>query len=105
MATQANVTAILDEEVRDDGSVAVLAIELDAIPGAVWQMELTSLLPGDIRVSLFEQGARKCALLTYPQGERERALAAFEQARQAANQVSRDSHAAARAASERPRQA
>jgi hypothetical protein len=105
MATQANVTAILDEEVREDGSVAVLPIELDAIPGAVWQMELTSLLPSGIRVSLFEQGARKCALLTYPAGERERALAAFEEARQAANQVSRDSYQAARASSERPRQA
>jgi hypothetical protein len=78
--------------------ITTLAIELDAIPGAVWQTELCSLMPTDVRVSLFERGKQKFALLTFPEGELERAYAAFEQARQAANEVSQQAHLAAKAA-------
>jgi hypothetical protein len=91
MQTQATVLAVLDSE-ELDGDPTTLALELDAIPGAVWQMELQSLLPPDVRVSLFERGTQKCALLRFPAGDIARALAAFEEARQAANEVSRDAH-------------
>jgi hypothetical protein len=91
MQTQAQVKAVLDSE-ELDGDETTLALELDAIPGAVWQMELQSLMPPEFRVSLFERGAQKCALLRFPPGEMKRALAAFEAAREAANEVSRDAH-------------
>ncbi|HKY34786.1 MAG TPA: hypothetical protein VJN18_02500 [Polyangiaceae bacterium] len=103
METQANVVAVLAEAPEDGdeaaaGPITTLAIELDAIPGAVWQTELISLMPSDVRVSLFERGAQKCALLTFPEGQMERALEAFEQARQGANEVSQQAHQVAKAA-------
>ena len=98
MAAQAQVKAVLASEVRDDGT-ATLPIELDAIPGAVWQTELQSLMPADMRVSLFERGGLKFALVTFSDGEPERARAAFEQALQGANEVSHQAHSTA--ASER----
>ena len=104
MATQANVVAVLRNEAPEDlgeetpAPITTLAIELDAIPGAVWQTELASQMPKDVRVSLFERGAQKCALLTFPEGQLERAYEAFERARKAANEVSHEAHLAARAA-------
>jgi hypothetical protein len=94
MQTQATVLAVLDNE-ELDGDPTTLALELDAIPGAVWQMELQSLLPPDVRVSLFERGTQKCALLRFPAGDTQRALEAFEAARQAANEVSREAYRSA----------
>jgi hypothetical protein len=102
--TQANVLQVLSDEERCAGgdgepaAITTLSIELDAIPGAVWQTELEALMPKDIRVSLFERGSQKCALLTFPEGQQERALKAFEQARQGANEVSEQAHQAAKAA-------
>jgi hypothetical protein len=104
VATQANIVAVLRNEAPEDlgeaepAPITTLAIELDAIPGAVWQTELVSQMPSDIRVSLFERGRQKCALLTFPEGELERAFEAFEQARKAANDVSQQAHLAAKAA-------
>lgn len=100
MITQAQVKAVLmeDDEAEKREDVATLRIELDAIPGAVWQAELTSSLPPDVRVTLFELGAQKCALLTFPPGQQQYALEAFEKARKVANEVSDEAHAAARAA-------
>lgn len=95
MATQAEVVAVLESEAREEGESAMVPIELDAIPGAVWQMELQSLMPRNIRVSLFERGAQKCALLTFATGEFQSAFAAFESARKAANEVSHQAYAAA----------
>jgi hypothetical protein len=100
MATQANVTAVLGDDDREEGDIASLSIELDAIPGAVWQTELVNLMPHDIRVSLFERGTQKCALLTFPPGQMERAYFAFEAARKTANEVSHQAHMAAKAAKE-----
>ena len=91
MAVQAQVKAVLESELRDDGS-ATLPIELDDIPGAVWQAELQSLMPDDMRVSLFERGGQKCAVVTFPAGEEETARAAFLLALTGANEVSRISH-------------
>jgi hypothetical protein len=96
--TQAQVRAVLADEAVIEGDVETLPIELDAIPGAVWQTELRDLMPPDVRVSLFERGARKCALLRFPRGATEQALRAFEQALQLANQVSHEVHAAAQSA-------
>jgi hypothetical protein len=100
MITQAQVKAVLteDDETEQREDVATLRIELDAIPGAVWQAELTSSLPPDVRVTLFELGAQKCALLTFPPGQQRYALEVFEKARKVANEVSDEAHAAARAA-------
>ena len=99
MQTQAQVKALLEEEAVVEGETETLPVELDAIPGAVWQMELHSLMPPDIRVSLFERGSRKCALLKFPRGGAEQALQAFETALRAANAVSHELHTnAARAA-------
>ncbi|HYJ07868.1 MAG TPA: hypothetical protein VEX18_02640 [Polyangiaceae bacterium] len=100
MITQAQVKAVLteDDEAEQREDVATLRIELDAIPGAVWQAELTSSLPPDVRVTLFELGAQKCALLTFPPGQQQYALEVFEKARKVANEVSDEAHAAARAA-------
>ena len=94
MAAEAQVKAVLASEVRDDGS-ATLPIELDEIPGAVWQAELQSLMPADLRVSLFERGGQKCAVVTVPDGDIERAQAAFATALQGANLVSQEAHQAA----------
>jgi hypothetical protein len=94
MAAQAEVKAVLASEARDDGT-ATLPIELTEIPGAVWQAELQSLLPEDMRVSLFERGGQKCALVTFADGDPARAQAAFERALQGANEVSQQSHLAA----------
>src|SRR5687768_1717857 len=107
MITQAQVKAVLteDEETERRDDVATLRIELDAIPGAVWQAELTSSLPSDVRVTLFELGAQKCALLTFPPGQQQYALEAFEAARKVANDVSHEAHQAARAARESRRPA
>jgi hypothetical protein len=91
MAAQAMVKGVLPSEARDDGTAA-LTLELDTIPGAVWQLELQSLLPSGMRVSLFERGGQKCALVTYSLGDAEQALAAFEQALRGANQVSHEAH-------------
>ena len=97
--TQAQVKAVLESEAVIEGETETLPIELDAIPGAVWQMELQSLMPPDVRVSLFERGAQKCALLRFPRGHSQRAYQAFETARQAANELSHQAHqSAARAA-------
>jgi hypothetical protein len=99
MQTQAQVKALLESEAVVDGDTETLPIELDAIPGAIWQMELHSLMPPEVRVSLFERGAQKCALLRFPRGGAEQAFKAFDLARQAANQVSHELHLnAARAA-------
>ena len=95
MVTQAEVVAVLENEIREEGETAMVPIELDAIPGAVWQTELQSLMPRDVRVSLFERGAQKCALLSFSAGEFQRAFAAFESALKAANEVSHQAHAAA----------
>jgi len=95
MATQAEVVAVLQDEIREAGETAMVPIELDAIPGAVWQMELQSAMPRDVRVSLFERGAQKCALLTFTSGEFQRAFACFQSALQVANEVSHQAHAAA----------
>ena len=103
MQTQAEVIGVYEDETIVEGDTATLPIELDAIPGAVWQMELMSLMPKDVRVSLFERGGRKVALLRFPQGETRRAVEAFEAARVGANDVSRESHRVARSASERAR--
>jgi hypothetical protein len=98
METRAQVKAVLPSEARDDGT-ATLPIELDVMPGAVWRSALQSLLPADMRVSLFEQGGRKCALITFAVGHEAQALATFEAALQEANEVSEQAHSAA--ASER----
>jgi len=100
--TQAQVKALLENEAAlegDDGEMETLAVELDAIPGAVWQMELQSLMPPDVRVSLFERGAQKCALLRFQRGCSKQAFDAFDRARETANEVSHQAHqSAARAA-------
>jgi len=97
--TQAQVKAVLESEAVIEDDTETLPIELDAIPGAVWQMELQSLMPPDIRVSLFERGAQKCALLRFPRGRSQQAYQAFDAARQAANELSHQAHqSAARAA-------
>ena len=96
--TQAQVKSIIAEEAVVEGDTETLPVELDAIPGAVWQMELHALMPADVRVSLFERGSRKCALLRFPQGAAERAYQAFETALQTANQVSHEVHSAAQSA-------
>lgn len=98
METRAQVKAVLPSEEREDGT-ATLPIELDVIPGAVWRSALQSLLPDDMRVSLFEQGGRKCALVTFAAGQQAQALATFTEALQEANDVSEQAHSAA--ASER----
>jgi hypothetical protein len=106
MATQATIKAVLeieDQEELEPSGQATLPVELDAIPGAVWQMELQGLMPADVRVSLFEKGSRKCALLRFAPGERDRAYAAFERALAGANAVSEQSHRAAAQAVERVR--
>ena len=100
MATQANVRAVLADEDRDAGEIATLSIELDAIPGAVWQTELQNLMPPGFRVSLFERGTQKCALLTFPPGQMQQAREAFETALETANEVSQEAHLAAQAARE-----
>jgi len=92
------VKAVLTDEAVVEGETETLPIELDAIPGAVWQMELHALMPSEVRVSLFERGARKCALLRFPQGSAEHALRAFERALITANQVSHEVHSAAQSA-------
>jgi hypothetical protein len=98
MAIQAQVRAVLEDEAQSGDEHGTLALELDAIPGAVWQTELASLMPHDVRVSLFERGTQKCALLRFPAGQKQRALEAFEAARQAANLVSEQAHRAAQTA-------
>ncbi len=103
MQTQAQVIAVLEDETIVEGDTATLPIVLDAIPGAVWQTELMSSMPKDVRVSLFERAGLKCALLRFPSGQTRRAVEAFEAARQAANDVSQESHRVARRASERAR--
>lgn len=106
MATRATIKAVLEIEDREElepSGQETLPVELDAIPGAVWQMELTGLMPPDVRVSLFEKGSRKCALLRFAPGQREHAYAAFEKALAGANDVSEQSHRAAAQAVERVR--
>src|SRR4051812_45862815 len=92
MAAEAHVKAVLASETREDGN-ATLPIELDAIPGAVWQTELQSLMPDDMRVSLFERGGQKCALVTFAAGQEQRAQAAFDLALKGANEVSAHAYA------------
>lgn len=96
--TQAQVKAVLEDEAVVEDETETLPIELDAIPGAVWQTELLALMPPDVRVSLFERGARKCALLRFPRGTAEQAYRAFEGALRTANEVSHEVHSAAQAA-------
>jgi hypothetical protein len=91
MAVQAQVKAVLTSEERGDG-VSTLPIELDDIPGAVWQAELQSLMPDDMRVSLFERGGQKCVLITFNSGNDARALAAFDLALKGANEVSQQAY-------------
>ncbi len=95
MQTQAQVKALLEDEAVIEGDIETLPIELDAIPGAVWQMELHALMPPDVRVSLFERGAQKCALLRFPRGRAQEAVEAFDRARQAANETSHQAHQSA----------
>ncbi len=103
MATQAQVKAVHPSEDREGGS-ATLPIELTEIPGAVWQAELQALMPTELRVSLFERGGQKFALVTFPAGQGESAEAAFKQALRGANEVSDEAHrAAAQHRSERAR--
>jgi hypothetical protein len=90
--TQAQIKGRLDEEAVVDGEIETLPVELDAIPGAVWQMELHALMPADVRVSLFERGARKCALLKFPRGGADAAYRVFETALATANEVSHELH-------------
>lgn len=104
MQTQAQVKALLEDEVVIDGETETLPIELDAIPGAVWQMELHDLMPPDVRVSLFERGAQKCALLRFPRGRAQEAYQAFERARQGANEVSHQVHQSAAQSVRPPRE-
>lgn len=92
MQTQAQIKALLEDEAVVDGEIETLPVELDGIPGAVWQMELHSLMPADVRVSLFERGSRKCALLKFPRGGAEQAFQAFESALRTANAVSQELH-------------
>jgi hypothetical protein len=95
MATQAKILGVLEEpSTRDDGT-ATLPVELDAIPGAVWQAELQCLMPRDFRVSLFERGSQKCAFLSFPAEQRQEAYDAFERALQGANEVSTEAYRAA----------
>jgi hypothetical protein len=91
VAVQAKVKGVLSSEAREDGT-ETLTFELDTIPGAVWQLELQALLPPGLRVSLFERGGRKCALVTSTRGDTEQAVAAFERAVSGANQVSHEAH-------------
>lgn len=98
--TQAQVKAVLESEAVVEGDVETLPIELDAIPGAIWQMELHRLMPPEVRVSLFERGSQKCALLRFPAGQAREALQAFESARQAANDLTREAYQSVRAARE-----
>jgi len=93
MAVQAQIRTVLASEPRDDGT-AMLTIELDDIPGAVWRAELESLMPGDMRVSLFERGEQKLAVITHPAGDEQRARTAFSEALHGANEVSHEAHAA-----------
>ena len=90
--------ALLESEAVIEGDTETLPVELDAIPGAVWQMELHSLMPPDVRVSLFQRGAQKCALLRFPRGRAQQAYQAFDAARQAANELSHQAHLSARQA-------
>jgi hypothetical protein len=99
--TQAQVKALLESEATVEGDTETLPIELDAIPGAVWQMELHSLMPADVRVSLFERGAQKCALLRFPRGCLQQALQAFDTARRGANEQSREAYQSAARALQR----
>ncbi len=105
MQTQAQVKALLESEAVVDGDTETLPIELDAIPGAIWQLELHSLLPADVRVSLFERGAQKCALLRFPRGQAQEAYRAFDLARQAANVASHQAHLSAAQAVQLAREA
>ena len=91
MATQAQLKAVHASEDRADGN-ATLPIELDDIPGAVWQAELQALMPSDMRVSLFERGGQKFAIVTFPAGQSQSAEAAFKQALRGANEVSAEAH-------------
>lgn len=100
MATQASIKAVLEGEAQQDDGVTTLPIELDEIPGAVWQAELQSLLPPELRVSLFERSGRKCALLRFATVDLQAASAAFASALAGANEVSEQAHRAARAALE-----
>jgi hypothetical protein len=93
MAVQAQIKAVLTSEEREDGT-ATLPVELDDIPGAVWQAELQSLMPADMRVSLFERGGQKYALVTFSVGQEANALAAFEHALKGANEVSQEAYLA-----------
>lgn len=90
--TEAQIKALLEDEAIVEGEIETLPVELDGIPGAVWQMELHSLMPSDVRVSLFERGARKCALLKFPRGGAQAAYRAFETALHTANEISRELH-------------
>jgi hypothetical protein len=85
---------VLASEPRDDGT-AMLSIELDDIPGAVWRAELESLMPDGMRVSLLERGGQKLAVIRYPAGDEQRARAAFSAALRGANEVSLEAHASA----------
>ena len=102
--TQAHIKAVLEGEAAVDGDIETLPIELDAIPGAVWQMELHALMPPEVRVSLFERGARKCALLRFPRGQSEQAYQSFDAARQAANELSHEVHQSAAQAARQARE-
>jgi len=102
--TKAQVIAVHADEAVVEGETEMLPIELDAIPGAVWQMELHGLMPADVRVSLFERGSRKCALLKFARGRAESARAAFESALEAANAVSQEVHRSAAQAARRVRE-
>ncbi len=98
METQAQVKALLEDETVVDGDTETLSVELDAIPGAVWQMELLGSMPPEVRVSLFQRGAQKCALLRFPRGQAQQAYQAFDVARQTANETSHRVHLSARQA-------
>jgi hypothetical protein len=102
--TTAQVIAVHADETVVEGEMEMLPIELDAIPGAVWQMELHGLMPPEVRVSLFERGSRKCALLKFARGHAESARAAFESALEAANAVSQEVHRSAAQAARRLRE-
>jgi hypothetical protein len=105
MATQAKILGILGESTARDDGTATLPVELDAIPGAVWQAELQSLMPSDFRVTLFERGSQKCAFLSFPAEQAQEAYDAFARALEGANEANSEAYRAVARAREESRTA
>jgi hypothetical protein len=90
--TRAEIKGLLEDEIIVEEKTETLPVELDAIPGAVWQMELHALMPQEVRVTFFERGSRKCALLRCPRGQGAAAFESFVSALKVANEVSHELH-------------